>query len=694
MDGTAEAAARLFRLLRPRSVAVFGGKPAAAVIRQLRLIGYEGAIWPVHPQRDEIEGYPAYRSVAELPGAPDAAFIGVNRQLTIEIVEALARRGAGGAVVHAAGYAESGAEGAALQQRLIAAAGEMPFLGPNCYGFVNYLDAALLWPDQHGGRRLSRGVALVTQSGNIGLNLTMQQRGVPIAYVLTLGNQVSIDLPAAIEALLADERVSAIGLHIEGIGDRDDFARAALHARQRGVPILALKTGASETGAQLTISHTASLAGADAAIDAFFRSVGVVRVASLPVMLEALKLLHIAGPLAGRDIASMSCSGGEAALLADAVAERRLRFRPLTSAQQARVGATLGPLVTISNPLDYHTFSWANEPALTLTFTAMMAAAFDVTMLILDFPRLDRCDDADWLISARALEAAAARTGHRAAIVASLPEAMPEPHAERLAAAGIVPLCGIDEALAAIEAAADCGELRRAVPPALLPHAAGATAKATTLGELQGKRALAAHGLLVPEGHLVISIAAAEAAAIELGFPIVLKAAGAGLAHKTERGAVRLGLGDAEAVRRAAEDLIGMGDALLVERMVPDAVAELIIGVARDPAVGLYLVLGSGGIAAELLADRRALMLRAAREEVEAALRSLKLAPLLSGYRGRPKGDVAAAVDAVMAVQDFAAAHADRLIELDVNPLLVRPQGGGAVAVDVLIRLAGEESHV
>src|SRR5262249_18047521 len=182
-----------------------------------------------------------------------------------------------------------------------------PFLGPNCYGFVNYLDAALLWPDQHGGKRLSRGVALVTQSGNIGLNLTMQQRGVPIAYVLTLGNQVSVDLPAAIEALLADERVSAIGLHIEGIGDRDAFTRAALRARQRGVPILALKTGASETGAQLPISPTASLAGADAAISAFFRSVGVVRVASLPVMLETLKLLDIAGPLAGRDIASMSC---------------------------------------------------------------------------------------------------------------------------------------------------------------------------------------------------------------------------------------------------------------------------------------------------------------------------------------------------------------------------------------------------
>ncbi len=429
----------LSRLLRPRSVAVLGGKPAAEVIRQLRRIGYGGEIWPIHPRLDEVAGLRAYRSVAALPAAPDAAFLGVNRHATIEMVEALAARGAGGAVVYASGFAESGAGGEDLQARLIAAAGAMPFIGPNCYGFINYLDGALLWPDQHGGKRVARGVAVLTQSGNIGCNLTMQRRGLPIAYLLTLGNQAAIGMPAIIEALLADERVTAIGLHIEGVDDAAALARAAASARRRGVPIVALKTGRTPAGADLTLSHTASLAGADAAMAAFLRRAGIVPVASIPVLLESLKLLHLHGPLPARDIASLSCSGGEAALIADAVAGRRLAFRALTPAQAAQVGATLPKLVTVSNPLDYHTFTWGNEAALTETFAAMMAADYAMTMLVLDYPRRDRCDEADWRASERALIAASQRTGARAAIVATLPKRCPRSAPRRCSRPGSPP---------------------------------------------------------------------------------------------------------------------------------------------------------------------------------------------------------------------------------------------------------------
>jgi acyl-CoA synthetase (NDP forming) len=680
---------RLARLLSPRSIAVIGGRPAAELIRQARRIGYAGEIWPVHPNKDEIEGIRAFRSVADLPAAPDAAFVGINRAATVETIAALAARGAGGAVAYAAGFAEVGPDGAALQADLVGAAGDMPFLGPNCYGAINYLDGALLWPDQHGGRRVERGVALVTQSGNIGINLTMQMRGLPVGHVVTLGNQASVGVSEVLDAMLDDARVTAIGLHIEGLDDAAAFARAAARARAQRVPVVALAAGRSAAGAALAISHTASLSGSGAAMDAFLRAMGVVPVRSIPVLIETLKLLHVHGPLPGREISSMSCSGGEAALVADGAEGAGLVLRPLTEADRARVGATLPEIVAISNPLDYHTFIWGNVPALTETFAAMMAAGFDLNLLVLDFPRTDRCSDADWNASLEGLRAAVSRTGARAAIVATLAESMPDARAEALVAAGIVPFAGLDEALAATAAAAEAGALMARPAPdwTMAPAPAG---RVRTFGEVQAKGRLARYGLVVPEGRLAGSEMEAVAAAKDLGFPVALKTVGGGIAHKTEMDAVRLNLGTSDAVAAAADILLQKGDGLLVERMVPDGVAELIVGIARDPVLGPHLVVGSGGILVELVGDSRILMMPASREEVADAIAGLKVAALLAGHRGRPAGDMDAALDAIMAIQDFARAHRESLVELDVNPLIVRPRGKGAVAVDALIRMAQE----
>ena len=677
----------LTRLLRPRSIAVVGGRPAAEVIRQNRRLGFAGAVWPVHPTAQDVEGLPAFRALADLPGVPDAVFLGVNRDATVALVGELARMGAGGAVAYASGFAEAGPEGAARQAALVAASGGMPVLGPNCYGSLNYLDGAALWPDQHGGRRVARGVAIVTQSGNIGCNLTMQRRGLPLAHMVTLGNQAVVGLAAAITALAEDERVSAIGLHVEGIGDPAAFAAAVAHARSLGKKVVAVKTGGSEAGAQLTVSHTASLAGAEAAVSAFLRRIGVARVASLTALVETLKLLHVCGPLPGRRIASMSCSGGEAALIADRAAVRRLAFPPLAPDHRAAVAATLPPLVTVSNPLDYHTFSWANGPALRATFAAMQSGGFDLTALILDFPREDRCDAADWQVAADALAAARAATGRPAAVIATLPECLPEHRAEALAAAGIVPLCGMEEALDAIEAACDLAEPLAGPPPLTPPAPVG---RPRLLDEDAAKRLLAAHGLAVPEGRRAAWPDHAAEAAEALGFPVALKAIGEGLAHKSERGAVRLHLRSAEAVAAAAAELASLGSALLVERMVEDGVAEVIVGFARDQEVGPYLVLGSGGILAELVGDRAILPLPADADAVRAALLTLRAAPLLRGFRGRPAGDLDALVAAVGAVQDCALAHLDRVLEMEVNPVIVRPAGRGAVGVDALIRLVEE----
>ena len=671
----------LSRLLRPRSIAIFGGWQAEGVARRCAEMGFAGPVWQVHPTRAG-----AFRSAAELPEAPDAAFVAVNREATVGIVGELAAMGAGGAVCHAAGFREAGERGAELQEALIAAAGGMPVLGPNCYGMINYLDGALLWFDQHGGKRCDRGVAILTQSGNIGLNLTMQRRGLPIGHLLTLGNQACVGLSDCLAALVDDPRVSAIGLHIEAIDDARKFDAAARKALAASKPVVAVKAGRSEHGAALTLSHTASLAGADAAMDALLRRVGAARVASLPVLLETLKLLHTLGPLPGRDLVTLSCSGGEAALIADAGEARRVRFRPFTATHGEAVRATLSDLVTISNPLDYHIFIWNQPERLRATFTAIMGCGWDLACLVLDFPRGDTCSDADWRVSLVAWEEARDAVQGRAAVLATLPDCLPESVAEELIAAGIVPLLGIDEALAAAEAAADIGAAQAAALPEPL-IAVGDPGEVDTLDEWQGKRLLAEHGVPHPGGRLVGGPDEAVAAVAELGLSVVVKAVGASLAHKSELGAVALGLRDVEAVRAAAARMAHLGEALLVEPMVADGVAELIVGIVRDPQVGLCLVLGSGGVLVELLADRKLLLLPVTAEEVRAALLGLRSAPLLQGFRGRPQGDLDAVVAAVLAVARFAEHHADRLVELDINPLIVRPAGKGAVAADVLIRL-------
>jgi acyl-CoA synthetase (NDP forming) len=676
----------LRRLLQPRSIAVFGGWQAEGVIRRCAEMGFAGPIWPVHPSRAG-----AFRSVADLPEAPDAAFVGVNREATVGIVRELAAIGAGGAVCHAAGFKESGGRGVELQTALVEAAGDMPILGPNCYGTINYLDGALLWFDQHGGRRCERGVAILTQSGNIGLNLTMQRRGLPVGHLVTLGNQATVGLSDCMAALVDDPRVTAIGLHIEAIDDVARFDAAARKALAARKPVVAVKAGRSDAGAALALSHTASLAGADAAMEALLCRVGVASVASLPILLETLKLLHTVGPLPGRDLVTLSCSGGEAALIADAGAGRRVRLRPFAPAQAEAVRATLGDLVTISNPLDYHIFIWGQPERLRATFAAVLACGWDLACLVLDLPREDGCSDADWQISLAAWESARDATGGRSAVLATLPECLPELVARRLIAAGIAPLAGIDEAIAACEAAAYIGAAQAGEAPAPLLPVSARAGTTVTLDEWQGKQLLAGFGVAVPGGKLAGTPPEAARVAGTLGYPVVIKAMGPALAHKSEHGAVELNLHDPIDVEAAATRMAGLGEAVLVEPMIVDGVAELLVGVIRDPQVGLCLVVGSGGILVELLADRALLLLPTSAAEVRAAVLGLRCAPLLTGFRSRPVGDVDAVVATVLTVARFAGEHAASLVELDVNPLIVRPAGLGAVAADVLIRLTRED---
>ncbi len=660
----------LTRLLRPRSIAVLGAGWAENVIEQCQKMGFAGPVWPVHPKRAEIGGLRAYASLADLPHAPDATFIGVNRHATVEVVAELAAMGAGGAICFASGWTEAGEP--ELQARLVAAAGAMPILGPNCYGVINYLDGALLWPDQHGGRRVERGVALLSQSSNIVINLTMQTRALPVAYVACLGNAAVVGLADLAGALLADPRVTALGMYIEGIADAPAFAAFAEAARAAGKGIVCIKSGKTELSRTAAASHTASLAGGGAASAAFLRQAGVAEVNTLQELIETLKIFHMHGPQIGRRICSLSCSGGEAGLIADLAQPYGIDFPAPSEAQRARLGEILGPIVTIANPLDYHTFIWGDGPRTTDVFTTMLAG-YDAGVFIIDPPRPDRCDPSGYGPALDAIASAAQTTGKPAFPVASIPENLTEAIGLSMMAKGMVPLMGLDSALGAIRAAQTPAGVAGWRPVAAL------TDRATDLlSEADAKALLARAGVPVPKGVQAATLAALAPMAASLQPPLALK--GLGFAHKTEARAVRLGL---QSVVGQAEMPGAAG--YLAEEMVTGAVAEILLGLRRDPVYGVSLTLGLGGVTAEVLADTVTLILPVSEAEVLLAMRRFRLWPLLDGYRGRARADVAA-VAAIAVRLGRLMLDDESLEEIEINPILARELG--AVAVDALIRKA------
>ncbi len=678
--------AAMKRLFSPRSVAVFGGASAGEAIRQCRVVGFDGELYAVNPGRGELNGVPCVATAADLPVVPDAAFIAAPPAASVEIIRELSALGAGGAVCYASGFAELGDAGVDLQNELRAAAGDMAVVGPNCHGFVNYLDGVALWPDEHGGTRVDSGVALVTQSGNFGINLSMQQRGVDLGMVVTVGNKSCLGLHDYIEFLIRDPRVTAIGLHIEGIENVHEFSIAALKALEAGVPIVAIKTGRSSRGAEINMSHTASLAGEDRLYEAMFGRLGIVRCFSVTQFLETLKFLSIVGPLPDRTVGSMSCSGGEASLVADYSDAAGLDMPRLSDTASTRLAEILGPKVPLSNPLDYHTYAWGDYDALNACFSTMLTNEFACTLLVVDYPPGENANTSNWELAERALIDAADSTGQRAVVVSTLPETMPAAARTRLKAAGIAPMQGLDECLAAIRAAADIGAAKQRVKdtlPVRAPEAAGG--EVTLLNELDSKEALAGRGLDVPRGRSCTAddaVAAADA----IGYPVVVKALSDELAHKTDAGAVHVNLADAGAVEAAIRKMSARFDRFLVEEMAGPTVAELIVGVSRDTTFGLSLLIGAGGTLVELLDDTVSLLFPVRRDDVADAIRSLRVMQLIASWRGGEAGDFDAAVDAVCAIAEYATEHNATLVELDVNPLIVTPTG--AVAVDAVIRRA------
>ena len=694
------------RLLRPKSIALIGGNWTDAVAAGSRAIGYAGQLWRVHPTRPSTSATHYFRSVDELPAAPDQAFIAVAAPEAVKVAGALQRRGAGGFVCFASGFSELGTEaGTKLTEALLANVPDLPFFGPNCYGIVNFFDRCALWPDQVVGASPARGVALICQSGTLALTMMFNDRSVPIGYIFTMGNQTRLAIEDLIELLCEDERVSAFGLYVEGIKDPERFARAADLARSRRKPIALVKAGRTETAARTAHSHTGSLAGSDNVFDAYCRQAGIARCETLGALCETLKVLHNGGPLGGRRLLAMGASGGDMAMTADVSRDLQLVFTPIAAAPRARLQGILGERVTISNPFDFHTYTWFDPPRQRAVFDTAVSMDVDAVAFVLDCPPEQKADLSSFTVVIDEYVAAAqmaskaalaARPGAdgapgpaRVALLASLPETMPASIREQCLDAGVVPLQGLREGLEALNLCGAMGECWRqgSQVTMLRPAAARAGSKtARNLLEREAKQALAAFGLPIPASRQV-SIEAAVATAREIGFPVVMKAAAATLAHKSDVGGVILNIGNDAAAEAAAAQLGQLADQVLVEAMVSDGVVEILVGMLVDAQFGLTLVVGSGGVLTELVRDSITLLPPFTRESIASGLQRLAAHKLMAGYRGKPAGDVPALIDAILAITNYATENLAILAELDVNPIIVRPAGAGVVAVDALIRL-------
>ena len=691
----------LKRMLAPRHLAFIGGRSMARALKRCADGGYLGEMWLVNPQHDSLEGVPCVSRIADLPCGPDAVFIATNRELTLTCVAELAAKGAGGAICYASGFAETGAEGQALQQQLLKAAGHMALLGPNCYGLLDYLHSSALWPVAHGGKPVEKGVAVLTQSGNFAYNLSMSDRSLPVAYMASVGNQAQLGIAELMDVLLDEPRVTAIGLHLEGLKNVPGFARAAHKALEKGIPIIALKTGVSQIGAELALSHTSSLSGSDALYDSLFARLGVIRVSGPVSFVETLKAAACGKLPAGNSLIALACSGGDAGLIADYAERNELSLPKLDEGQRDELAQVLPSYANLVNPLDFTTAIWGDGEALNHMLDSALRTEADAAMLVLDYPAEFTGERKECDLLLELFCAALIRHGKTGFVTSAFPELLPAHARERLHTQGVAALQGVEDGLAAWGRIAGYQRNRQALlalgESVLVPHCPQALeGEGRLLNEWDSKKALRAFGLQTPNG-VLSSPDEALSDANALGYPLVLKAVSSQLPHKTEAGAVALNLKDGAALNAALEkmraSLVDYAphvpfDQVLLEPMAKPPLAELIVGIKRENDFGLALVIGAGGILVELLKDSRSLLLPTTDGAIRQALLGLRSAALLQGFRGRQVADLDALVAAIRAVADYACENAGQLLELDVNPLLVGADG--TTAVDALIRLGHE----
>ncbi len=693
----------LARIVGPRSVAVVGasedvGKFGGRVIHYLIKHGFPGRLVPINPNRPAIRGLPAFPSLAALPEPVDVAILAVPvAHLEAQITEAAAA-GVGACIVITAKLAESGPEGAALQERVvrIARGAGMRLVGPNCLGIFNPVDRAMLSSSLalEGEGFAPGGIGVISQSGALMGTLVSlaHDHGARFSRCISVGNQADLELCDFLDYLIADEATRVIALYIEGLRSPERFRAQLRQARAAGKPVLIVKAGRSEAGVQAARSHTASLAGSYEAFAAVCREVGAVLLDDwVPMVLaaDALdRLPRLKAP--GRGVAVLASSGGSTAILVDQLPDAGLRLATLSEATKAVLAEWLPP-THLHLPVDTGNFREGTSAAGINAVVRAFAADPDIGSIVVPMTTSPR------MAANAALMPPLAREGDIPLLYVMGAGAVGDEARAAMRAADFPYYDRASDALAvlrALEAEAE-GRARAGVPPPERPAGAGPAIPEGLpdegmLTEAEAKRLLAAYGIPTTRERLATDAEAAVRAAEAIGYPVVLKGVSRAVVHKSDLGLVRLGLADAAAVRAAFAEVAaaldraapGGMEGCLVQEMAQGGAAELILGARHDPDFGPMVLVGLGGVLVELLRDVQIAPAPVSLADAEAMLRRLRLWPVLTGVRGRPPADVAAAAEALVRLSWLAADLGPRLAELDVNPLILRGAGQGSIAVD------------
>ncbi|MBV1686191.1 acetate--CoA ligase family protein [Novosphingobium sp. G106] len=680
-------------LLSPRSIAVVGASDnpkriGGVPVDLLKRAGFE-RLYPVNPKNETIQGLAAYKDIEDVPEVVDLVIVALSAETTLPYLERCHALGIPAAIVFASGYAETGEpEGAAKQAELAAFAQRtgMKVAGPNCMGNANFNQAVFTTFGQSFQPGEAAGnTALVTQSGNMCATVfrIARRAGVTFSQVINTGNEASVELSDYLDNLSGDPNTTSALCYIEELRNGPKFLAAAARFREAGKLLAVYKVGASEKGAEATRSHTAALAGDSAAYDAAFTRAGVARASELSVLADLAYLHSLGGRIGGSNCAILSISGAAGAILADALALNGAEVPTLPDAVQRALSEQIPGHSMVSNPIDM-TGNVVNSNDFLSECIRLALSPDEIDLLLLYTPGA--------FLALDQVEKAAAASGKAIVVIDTFAMA----DRDRLAAAGIGYFEDFDRAARAIAAYGQWKKAggKNASAPTSKASWPALPADRSALSETEGKDALAAFGVPVVHDVLVHSAAEARAAAEKIGYPLVAKLVSPDVAHKTEHGLIRLGLQNADAVADAfdtmaakARSMAGVHiEGVTLEPMLQGGV-EILAGVTRDPVFGWMLTVGLGGVWTELMQDACHSLLPVDAGEAEAMLRSLKGFELLDGYRGSPKADVAAAAKAIAALGEAVLAGGERLREVEINPLLVLPEGKGAVAVDALVLL-------
>jgi acyl-CoA synthetase (NDP forming) len=691
----------LARLMRPRAVAIVGATPepgtiGGAVLANLERCSYQGSIHLVSRRAKEINGRPCVAAIDDLPDGIDAAVLVVPQQAVVDAVAACGRRGVGGAVVFASGFAEVGDEGRAEQERLVQAAraGGVRILGPNCIGFTNFTDGVALTFETIAPEAIADRptVGVVTQSGALAgaLRIALLAKALGVSHAVSTGNEADLTAEDFVAFLLDDRQTRAIALFLEQIRQPQTFLSLAARARSLRKPIILLHPGKSARARDSASTHTGALAGDYAMMSALLRHQAVVLVDTIDELIDAADLLARATPPTG-GAGIITNSGAIKGFALDFGETIGLDIPPPSPATRTALQAALPAFASLDNPVDVTAQVIKDISIWTRAANALLADPAIGSLAMLAVPGAPK----QAMDKVNAVLPAIVASG-KPAVVAALGDESPIP-AEFQAMfreRGVPVFRSPERALQALAHATRYGRALAAPLGTVAPTNVPALPRHGTLPEYEGKAYLAALGISIPRGKLARDLAAAKASAAEIGYPVALKAQASALSHKSDRGGVILGVESEQALASAWDEMqaamTGIAlDGILVEQMVKGGL-EMIVGARRDPSWGPVVMVGLGGIFVETLKDVRLMPAFLPQERIVEECYRLKGAAMLRGLRGRPAADVEALADVVLRIAAAMNARPE-ITEIDVNPLTVLPSGQGAIALDALIVTRDEQ---